>query len=100
MTRRRRRPALRTRPMIPKRVSGPPEFLAAVLAGVPRLENPLCVKVPTVMDGDDDESIEQAMQVCSACKARPQCAAWAESLPVGALSGVVAGVLRRSEGGI
>jgi hypothetical protein len=75
-----------------------PELLAEVLRGTPKLPGALCVKVPTIMDGTDDETIALALKVCSRCPCRQRCAAWAASLPVGALTGVVGGIVYRPPG--
>jgi len=71
------------------------EAVAAILAGVPRLEGALCRQRAELFDGADDQDARDAVELCAHCPAREPCAAWADSLRHNQAHGVLAGQRRQ-----
>ncbi|WCS20123.1 WhiB family transcriptional regulator [Mycobacterium marinum] len=70
------------------------ELTAAVLAGVPKLPGALCTGHAELFDGDTDEAVRRAAQLCHRCPARAPCSEWADTLPHNRAHGVLAGRYR------
>lgn len=84
------------------RVSNLAEELAAALRNTPHLPRAVCRDRGTLFDPSDPsespavahERHELASQLCAGCPERTPCGQWADSLPRGAVRGIVAGQLR------
>lgn len=72
-------------------VSGWPELVGAILRGVPSLPGALCRSRPELFDAHDDETAEQAAELCRRCPALRECGAWAATLRHNEANGILAG---------
>jgi hypothetical protein len=70
------------------------DLFGAILCGAPALPGALRRGRPDLFDAADDEHAAQAIEICKLCASLPACRERVDTLPRGAVTGIVAGELR------